>query len=227
LLLEKYRVYLWLMNRQTAIVTAIVVVLAVIGVVALLQLNRGESQTQQTVTQQEEQQLPESSANKGTIQSLLKQGKNVTCSISYPEGSGSGTVYVAGTKVRGDFTTKVDNKELMSHMINENNTAYVWTDASNQGTKITIDPNQPIPSAPAGAPQSADLNKEVDMNCKNWSVDNSKFTVPTNVTFTDMSELLKKVQGTGTGPMPKLDASICDQITDASAKAACLKSLGN
>lgn len=215
------------MNRQSAIVTAIVVVLAVIGVAALFQVNRGPGQIQQSTQQQEEKQLPESSANKGTIQSLLKQGKNVTCSISYPEGSGSGTVYVAGSKVRGDFTTKVDNKEMMSHMINENNTAYVWTDASNQGTKITVDPSKPVPSAPEGAPQSADLEKVVDMDCKNWSVDNSKFSVPANVTFTDMSELLKKVQSTGTGPMPKLDASLCDQITDATAKAACLKSLEN
>ena len=38
---------------------------------------------------------------------------------------------------------------------------------------------------------SVDLNQQVDYSCKPWRADNSKFTVPSSVTFTDLSAMMK------------------------------------
>ncbi len=200
------------MNKQILIGIG-VLVLALIGFLAYSQMNKGANI--QEVAKQDV------SSSKNSIKSLLTGGKNVTCTISYPDNKGSGTVYVAGSKVRGDFSMKVDNKEMMSHMIQDGLFAYMWSDDNKTGTKFKIDPNSPAPSATAG--QTQDLDSQVDMKCNPWSEDKSKFSAPSDIQFMDMSQMMKN---SGSGPM-KPDSSVCDSIADATAKASCIKALGN
>lgn len=209
------------MNRNL-LISIIVIVLLLLGVGFYLMRNQGSQNPVQQAVEQAAQ-----NASRGTIQSLI--GKNQMCKVSYPDGNGSGTVYVSGDKVRGDFNIQAESQTMNTHMIQGGQEIYMWNDGSNQGTKIKIDPNQPTPSAPAGQPQTADLNQEVDYSCNNWSPDESKFRVPTDVQFMDMSQMMQKPGGTGPMPTgtgtPKIDPSICNQIPDAAAKAECLKSL--
>jgi hypothetical protein len=67
------------------------------------------------------------------------------------------------------------------------------------------------------------------MNCSGWIPDNSKFQVPGNVEFTDLSAMMEnaKMQGKPGATAPKMDSSVCDQIEDADAKAQCQNALGN
>lgn len=208
------------MNKRILIVVGILV-LAVLGYFGYLQMNK-------TKTAPAEESVPQSQSsqtvNKGSLKSLLTAGKNVNCEITYPEGQGKGNIYVSGNKMRGDFSSTANNKAMTYHMIQDGMYSYMWGDESNQGTKFKIEADKPLPSAPAGT-QTADLDKEVDMNCSNWSTDESRFSPPGNIKFIDMSEMMKNPGGSG--PMPKLDASICNQIEDAAAKASCLESLGN
>ena len=185
----------------------------------------GTNMMQQAVEQAGE------SLTRGSIKSLLGANKNITCKIN-PSENDEGTIYVTGSKMRGDFSTRVEGKGMMSHMIQDGEYAYMWLDEDAKGTKMKLDFNQPVPSVPAGSSvrsQAENLDEEVDMNCSNWSPDNSKFNVPGDVEFTDLSEMLKNSMmqnKTGT-TAPKMDASVCNQIEDATAKAQCLKALGN
>ena len=38
--------------------------------------------------------------------------------------------------------------------------------------------------------EMSDMSKEIDYKCKPWKKDNSKFKVPTNIKFKDMSEMM-------------------------------------
>ncbi len=159
---------------------------------------------------------------KGSIQSLLSAGQSVSCTITYPSDKGgySGTTYVSGNKVRADFTIKdASGKMMYSHTIQDGTYGYIWTDGVAQGTKIKVDTMTKTPpttgSQPSTQSQNVDLNAQLDMKCSAWSPDASMFTPPTTIQFTDLSAMVKQV--------PK---GACDQITDPTAKAACLSAMG-
>lgn len=221
------------MSKQIGIIAAVIILVAVIGAVAFTQLSKPSSTPQTGLKNSAVQEISPTesvpSNIKGTIASLLSGGKNLSCTISYPDNKMSGTTYVSGNKMRGDFLVKaVKGKDMESHMIRDGEHAYMWSSA--KGTKIKLDTlEKTISSVPSGSPTNqtgtADLNKEVDLKCNPWLPDNSKFAVPANVTFTDLSETMKKVQEQ-TGKMKELQKSACNAITDPVAKEACTKALG-
>jgi len=163
-----------------------------------------------------------------SILSLLSGGKNVNCSITYPDNKGTGTIFVADKKFAGDFTTTdTAGKETTGHMISDGTFMYIWSGSMTTGIKMNL-ADAKNTAQNAQNTQGVDINQKVGLNCSPWLPDNSKFTVPTNIKFQDMSELLKQFQpqvttapktGTQTGASP------CDQITDPTAKAACAKAL--
>lgn len=210
------------MSRQKMVIVGAILLLAIIGVVGFTQLNKKPDSLNTENLTTEQTSLPAAKGlSKGTIQSLISAGKSVSCEVNYPEMEGKGTMYVSGSNVRSDFTTKIEEKETFSHMIFDGDTSYIWTDGVNQGTKFKMDPNQKFSASPAN--QTADLSKEIEMNCQDWSADNSKFSPPASVKFTDMSSLINSKSSEA----PKMNSALCDSITDPEGKAACLKALGN
>lgn len=153
----------------------------------------------------------ESQAQSGTLQSLLSLNQNVSCNVSNEKSNG--TVYVAGSQMRADFSVTTDGVTLMNHIIHTGNTAYVWADNSAQGIKINTE-------GEAVTHESVDLNQEVEFTCQPWSPDASKFTPPGAVTFTEFSTTANSESKTD---MPNFS---CDQIPNAQAKAACLQVQG-
>ena len=115
-------------------------------------------------------------------------------------------------------------------MIQTDGYAYMWTDNVAQGTKFKIDSLQNFSPSPGMQSQATDLNTQVDMKCSDWLVDSTKFEVPANIKFTDMTELTKNLQPITSGKPtasgnPKIDKSVCDNIQEESAKAACVRAL--
>lgn len=219
------------MSKQVVIISAVIAILGIAGLAAFVMVPKtsAPSNSQPTVTNNTASPASQDSTIKGSIQSLLSAGKNVKCEIAMPDSGAKGTTYVSGDKIRNDFTVKVGQTEMMTHMVKEGDYMYMWQDGTSQGTKIKFDMNSPKPSAVStqeAQAQIANLDKQVDMNCAAWSVDNTKFDIPKNVVFNDMSQMMNSVKSSGAG-VPKFDKSICEQIPDATAKAECLKSLGN
>lgn len=208
------------MSKQMQIIIGVAVAALVIGVLAFTQLKKSPQSPQPSVTQ--EQPAASASTTTGSIKSLLGIGKNQTCKVTYPDGKGKGTIYIADKKMRGDFTMTVNSKETESHMIQDGDVTYFWS--GTQGTKMKIDESLKASASPTagGQSQGADLNKDVDMKCSSWSVDNSMFTAPSDVKFTDLSETMMKMPQNKTGGSSTSPSSYCDQITDPAAKAACI-----
>ena len=214
------------MYRKLTIISGIALVLLLGGAFAYTQINKTPTQEVQSV----EQQTVESSASDVTKASLMSLfGKNVTCTSTDPE-MGESVVFVSGENIRADFNNNMNGKNIPGHMIKAGETTYVWDDEGKEGTKFTItkadlEAGKKFQGEGSSGPS---LDKEVDLKCSDWSVDNSKFSPPADVKFTDMTKMMQNIQTqTGSSSMPKMDASICNQITDSSAKAQCLKAIGN
>jgi hypothetical protein len=163
----------------------------------------------------------QSASTKGSLRSLLSLGQNVTCAMTNPDGS-KGTVFVASDRVRGDFETKSDKGTMMTHMIQSGGFMYLWQEGEAQGMKMKFDETTTADAqdTQATAQGNVDLDSEVDLSCTPWGVDQSKFTPPASVTFTELSSMLQ------TDDAKKAMQAACDQITDPEAKAACLTNFG-
>lgn len=204
-------------SKSKSPLTAGGVVIVVIVAIALFTILKKSPQSSQIPIVSQEA-TTSAQATKGSIKSLLTAGKSVSCTINYSTdvSVSKGKIYVSGNKVYGEFKVLgADGEEIQSYMIQDGENGYSWSGASLAGTKFKIDP---AASPTVQSDQSVDINRDSDMDCSSWSVDNSKFVPPTNVQFTDVSEVLKQTtQGTKTN---------CDQITDSQAKASCLQYSG-
>lgn len=213
-------------KKAGLVIGAIVIIVVLIAFFMMQKTNPSTSSQSAKETQNTTKSESLGSATKGSIASLLAAGKNVSCTMTNPDGKGTGAIYVSGKKVRGDFTTMTDpSKEFKSSMIQDGEYAYMWSDADKKGTKFKVSAiPTPTPNS-ASTTDAVDINQEVDMNCSTWTVDPSKFIVPADVQFTDMSAMMEGMQGQGT--TNNSQKSICDSIADPQAKAACQSSLGN
>lgn len=202
------------------IIGAVVAAIAIIGAIAFVVM-KPSTTSNETPTATQQQNQPSPSQTKGSIESLIAAGNDVTCNISYIDGSGTGVVFVADGKVRGDFNTKnSDGTQIESHMIVDDEFSYIWS--GTQGTKIKNDKS--ADASPTAQQQSTDIDKEVNLDCSSWSPDASKFEVPGDVQFRDVSQFVQPQTSPGTTNNSPT-GSYCDQIEDPTAKAACLNAI--
>lgn len=212
-------------------------VLIGLGVIVLLLLGGayfilGKSKTTPTAPLTANQANNQAVSEKTSLKNLLAGNRNVTCTTSYPideKSSSNGTIFVSGKKMRGDFNVMMNGKNTLSYMIQDGTYVYIWTADSAQGTKMKVEAvEKATGESTQKTDQNFDVNKEVDVKCSNWSVDESKFTPPSNVTFTDLSQILQKIPTSAakkSGDSTQVPSSPCDSITDSQAKEACIKAL--
>lgn len=187
-----------------------------------------QSQTQTTNTQTAKPAANKISAVKGTILGLISGGKTVSCTIAYPDNKGTGTVFVADKKFAGVFNMKdAKGKVTTTNLVSDGTDIYIWSQAMPMAIKMSVAAAKDAASnAQANQNVNVNVNQNVDMQCGAWIADNSKFTVPTNIKFTDVSKFFPPVEPTNTAPAQTgTGASPCDQITNATAKAACVNAL--
>ncbi len=146
----------------------------------------------------------ESFNKKSTLKTLLGMGKNLTCTYNNVDEETKfeikGTTYISGNKFAQEMETtdpKDKTKKVLTNMISDGEFVYTWSsDKKTSGMKIKMEkpetaPDGDVKTDVAGTDQS--MNKEYDMNCNQWNIDESKFKVPTDVKFTDLSEIMKNI----------------------------------
>ncbi|QQG41301.1 MAG: hypothetical protein HYV90_03965 [Candidatus Woesebacteria bacterium] len=165
-----------------------------------------------------------------SLKELLASGVPQKCTFASDDESGKteGTSYIAGGKVRADFTSTLNGKTTVSHMISDNKTSYIWTDDDKNGFKMTVpDSDTKATTAPvtgeAAQASEVDLNQKSDYKCSAWIPDNSMFTPPADVKFTDFSEMFKPSPAAN-GSGSSQQCSICDSLT-GDDKTSCLSAL--
>lgn len=177
----------------------------------------------------------QTSAAPMSLKDLFTAGVSQTCTFSNNDGASSGKIYLTAGHMRGDFTSTSNGETVTSHMITDGTTSYVWTDNPLQGFKMSFasmtSASSSSGSATASHPGSPDVNQPTNFSCTPGSVDQSEFTLPTNVTFQDLSAMMNvgasagANAGTSAGSGNSQQCAMCAQAPNAQAKAACLSAL--
>ena len=181
--------------KKSIIIGAIAVLVVVGGGVATFAaLNRdGASNNENSVSLNSE-------SNKATIQQasiedLLTQNASLKCTYSVTEENGlnTGTAYFSGNKnMYGEFVSPVNGKDMLAYIIRNGDTQYVWTKDSTDGFKINVSTSNK--ETQQRTSQEIDPEKKYEFSCVNWQKDESLFTPPASVTFTDISEQSRQIQ---------------------------------
>jgi len=182
-----------------------------------------------------EAQASVSSDTRVALKDLFSSSKSQQCTFSDSSSGSSGTVYMSNGKMRGDFSTTSSGQTMLSHMIVENDTSYVWTDASDQGVKLSYEKATQLTSATASAQAGSatmpiSLDQKVSYQCSAWSVDPSLLTLPTTVKFNDFSSLIPQIKASGNASgaaavdTKSAACQACDQLS-GSPREQCRKAL--
>lgn len=128
------------------------------------------------------------------LSDVMAAGKDVVCTFtsSDPNAENSGTVFVSGKDVRGDFASDVKtvSMKIESHMIQKDGYVYTWTNTMPQGFKAKVvmaqDSGNAMATGKMSGSQSFDFNTSYNYNCKDWQKDTSKFTLPSSIIFSEI-----------------------------------------
>lgn len=158
-----------------------------------------------------------------SLKELIAANTPQKCTFSYSDENGKteGTTYVSGGKVRSDATNTIEGKTTVSHIISDNLTSYIWTEGEKTGIKMTVEAQEEMEADTTESTDTdaqADLDQKTDYSCTTWIPDNSLFTPPTNVTFTDLSQTANPPAAGETGDS---QCSYCATLTGED-KDACL-----
>jgi hypothetical protein len=173
-------------HSMLAIVIGVIIVLGVAA--AILYSNIQKTPEQPNITATKAEVTPEKGMTTSSIVDLLKNPENVKCSFTSTTelGDTSGTVYVSGENMRGDFELTTKEGAQVSHIIKNEDTFYMWGDSLKTGLKMAMNINEWAKNAqkvqPTGA-ASFDPNTPVDFKCAGWTVDSSLFNTPKEIKF--------------------------------------------
>lgn len=138
-----------------------------------------------------------SRAFSGSWTDLMALGGAYTCDIDTTSNTGAGsvqttgTVYVAGSDLRGDFSSMVGGKMEETHMIRVGQESWVWSTAMPQGIKMMVKDSVKSGDAVGTSGQGFNENTSYEWDCDPWTRDSSKFSPPSNVQFMDMEAMMQ------------------------------------
>lgn len=162
-----------------------------------------------------------------TMTDLLARGKTMKCTYHQEvEGGGTadGIVYMADGNSLVEIITN-DTADLGKiYALITNEWHYSWVDGAPGGFKMTVEAAEMDEKMKNSVSKMTD---EIDFECKKWKKDNSKFKVPSNVNFQDMSGIMEGFDtGKAMDEIENIDTNkiICDLCKNAPAseQAECL-----
>jgi hypothetical protein len=129
-----------------------------------------------------------------SLHELIGSGVTQVCTFSIAgtatSSSMTGTIYTSSGSMYGDFAKKdATGKMTTAHMIISSDEDYLWSDALSKGVKMPW--SAANSTALASKYGSIDMNQPTTYSCTDWTPDQSKFTLPTNIQFIDVSRLIR------------------------------------
>jgi hypothetical protein len=140
----------------------------------------------------------------GSFFDLATRGGNYKCMV---ESNGTavgttGTVYVSGTDLRGDFNSLVNGKAVESHMLKKADQIYVWSSLMPQGVTMKA---VAMEGQGGAATQGSGVTgtQSYAWNCAATGTDASMFALPGGIKFMDVSAMMGG-SVPAAGMMPKI-----------------------
>lgn len=171
-----------------------------------------------------------------SLAALMGLGQSVECSYQKTDedGTQSGTIYLAGGKMRGDLQITSSDGTYPMKMINDGSYQYLWGGplGETQGMKMANTAGRSGRS-PHGQ-HGPDMEEPMDYQCKPWAVDASLLQVPQDVQFMEMGQMMpagmaEAMSGSGAPhggmDMKAVHCAACDQAP-AEEQAECRQMFG-
>ena len=140
------------------------------------------------------------------LRSLLGSGESQKCSFTQKSGieDMKGTVYIAGGRMRGDFSSHMGSTEVVgTHMITDGHEHRIWTDKDLFGVVIKAE-SMPQPGnalEPKSQASPLNLDAAANLSCEKWQTNETVFQPPTNIVFHSMIQPSMGNTGTTSGMM--------------------------
>ena len=170
---------------------------------------------------------PTTTSQNGSLLDILASGQNKKCNFDVKSSSGAdtkGTFYISGTKVRGSLNITTNGKLDTMNILRDGDTNYMWGSALPTGIKMTLSANDFAENINTQT-STTNPDQKMDLKCVSWTVDQSLFTVPADVKFTDAGSMtIKETPAANVTQTPSADCSVCNSLT-GNAKTACLTGL--
>ncbi len=200
----------------------------IIGIVAVGVLVGGYFVfTNKNVEQNDGEVKTETSGKKMAFEAFLKNDSGAyVCTVNQYVGDveSKGTVYITNAetmserKIRGEFKTSVQGMEVESTFIMKDGFSYTWSSMMpSMGYKVKIEENKTSNTdTKTSGTYTFDATQIGDYDCKEWIVDQSKFTPPSSVKFMDLGTTpttQATPKPTAPAPTPKTTTTVTNTTT--------------
>lgn len=174
------------------IIVLAVIILGGLGFVSYSQMNAQKNSQITTDTNATTTPTTETSGKKMAFSELLKQGGSYQCTVkqAVSDFNSDGLVYIDKDRIRGEFSTIAEGMKVDTSLIVRDGYNYTWSSiAPKMGFKVKIDPQVTgSTSADMSGTYSFNANQIGEYDCASWTVDESKFTLPSTVVFTEIKK---------------------------------------
>ncbi len=122
---------------------------------------------------------------------FLKTGGSYKCTVHQYVGDVNiiGQAYISDGLIRGEYNTKAQGMNIDATMIVRDGYTYTWSSvAPGMGFKVKVVENDGSDNGDVSTVGTYSFNAEQigDYDCKDWNLDESKFVVPTTITFKEL-----------------------------------------
>lgn len=184
------------MSKKILVVACLLVMTTVFSGCDLPGRDKNQEAAKEGTNTEQNQEGDKEELSFGSMQDLLIHGKPLKCTysdVSDGEGEVTGVVYIANNKRRTEFKVieKETDKKLEMNSIFAGEWMYSWSDSTTEGMKMNIkEIKGDVQFEKYSQGETDTMKKKIDYKCRPWIIDNSKFTVPLDVDFKDMTEIM-------------------------------------
>ncbi len=145
----------------------------------------------------ESPEVSEAPTGTGSFATLLALGQALECDYTYtPETGGAivGTTYVDGQteRVRSDFAMQQAGETYESSMIVRDAKVYTWTTSGFGNFALVTDMSAEESASETEEDfEAVSLDDEVNYSCRPWVSDESVFTLPSDIEFQTMEQMMQ------------------------------------
>ena len=145
---------------------------------------------EESITSESSEPVTQSGVFTGSTKDLMARGGNYKCTFAQEveNSKSTGTVYISGQKLRGDFKSDVTaagaSMSVESYMISDGTSMWTWSSMLPTGFKMEVVKDTTADGTTPMSQQMFDANMNLSYDCAPWTVDESKFVLPSTVTFT-------------------------------------------
>lgn len=128
---------------------------------------------------------------------LFKQGGSFECTVkqTVSDMESDGVVFMNGDRLRSEFSTIAEGIKVDTTIIIKDGNMYTWSSMMpKDGFKIKVEPTDGVgdnavdSTKSVSATYSWNIEQIGDYYCEEWIMDESKFTLPTGIKFTEMKK---------------------------------------